>query len=133
MKNIKDLRLTTNLTQKEFSEKFGISLSTLRKWEQGESRTPSYVLHYIELSLPSNKRGYIEIVGKNHKHYFIDKNNKRVGDALGNWISFQENIQNVNKENLTLYIENLFENYYKIVKHFNDDLFFDKKNKIVWR
>lgn len=133
MKNIKDLRLSTNLTQKEFSEKFGISLSTLRKWEQGETRTPSYVIRYVELCLPFGKNEYIEIVGKNNKHYYLDKKNQRVGDALGNWISFQESITNVNKENLILYIETLFENYYKVVKKFNDDLSYDKKDKIIWK
>ena len=132
MKSIKDLRLSTNLTQKEFSEKYGISLSTLRKWEQGESRTPLYIIHFLELILPSEKKEYVKIV-KNDKNYYLDKKNKKVGDALGNWIFFQEDIDNIVKENLALYIENLFEDYYKIVKKFNNDLFYDKKEKIIWR
>lgn len=132
MKSIKDLRLSTNLTQKEFSEKYGISLSTLRKWEQGESRTPLYIIHFLELILPSEKKEYVKIV-KNDKNYYLDMKNKKVGDALGNWIFFQEDIDNIVKENLALYIENLFEDYYKIVKKFNNDLFYDKKEKIIWR
>lgn len=133
MSEIRELRFKTNLTQKGFSEKYGIPLSTLRKWEQGESRTPYYVLRYIESSLPDYKEDYEKIINNKKDCYFLDRKNKRIGDSLGNWISFNEDINNVNKENLVLYIDNLFQNYYKVIKSFDNDLFFDKKEKIIWR
>jgi putative transcriptional regulator len=33
--NLKKLRKTLGLTQKEFAEAYGFNLETLRKWEQG--------------------------------------------------------------------------------------------------
>lgn len=38
--NIKEIRSTYNLSQKEFAAMLGISLGTLRNWEQGR-RTPN--------------------------------------------------------------------------------------------
>lgn len=133
MNSIKELRISTNLTQKAFADKYEIPLSTLRKWEQGESRTPRYIIRYIEQSLPFNKDNYEITLGNNNNTYYIDKKNKKIGDSFGNWISFSEDIDGVIKENVILYIENLFNSYYEIVKKFDKDLFFDKKEKILWR
>ena len=40
--DIKELRDSTGMTQKEFASKYGIPISTLRKWEQGESSPAPY-------------------------------------------------------------------------------------------
>ena len=41
--DIKELRDSTGMTQKEFASRYGIPISTLRKWEQGESSPAPYV------------------------------------------------------------------------------------------
>ena len=49
--NIKELRETTGMTQKEFAEYFNIPVRTIQDWE-GERRTPpQYVVELIEYKL----------------------------------------------------------------------------------
>ena len=38
--DVRNLRKTLNMTQKQFSDRFGFELSTLRHWEQGQ-RVPT--------------------------------------------------------------------------------------------
>lgn len=133
MHHIKELRASTNLSQSEFADMFGIPLSTLRKWEQNQSAPPAYVMNFIEKSLPSFKKEYSMYKGKNGQLYYLDAANRKVGDALGNWISFSEDIIGVMEENIGIYIERLFLKYYQAIDEFNDDLKFDKIEKISWR
>ena len=133
MRDIKEMRMSTGLTQQEFAEKFKIPVSTLRKWEQAESKPPEYVAYFIEQSLPSFNSKYKKVISRSNNIYFIDFENKRVGDPAGNWISFKEEIEGVLEVNIPFYIEKLFNQYYRAVKKFNDDLYYDKKEKIVWR
>lgn len=130
---IKELRQSTKLSQKEFAQMFNIPVSTLRKWEQNESTPPSYVIELIKNSLPQSNKEFEIYFGNDNKKYYLDKKNKKVGDSLGNWIFFHEDISNVIKENIGIYIENLFNKYYEAVKSFDDELKFDKIHKIKWR
>ncbi len=53
---LRNLRKKYGLTQAEFSEKFGIPISTLRKWEQGvqkPSTTAMSFLHKIAEAEPA--------------------------------------------------------------------------------
>ena len=45
--DIKSVRNATGLSQKAFSERFGIPIGTLRNWEQGINTPPSYVFDMI--------------------------------------------------------------------------------------
>lgn len=45
--DIKSVRHATGLSQKAFSERFGIPIGTLRNWEQGINTPPSYVFDMI--------------------------------------------------------------------------------------
>ena len=129
---ISDLRETTKLSQKQFALKYGIPLSTLRKWEQGDSRPPSYLVRLIENSLPCYKN-YESYIGDDGKTYYLDKENSRIGDAQGNWIKFDVDIQGVIETNIPLYIQRAFEKYYEAVEQFNNSLKYDKIEKIKWR
>ena len=51
--DIKELRESTGLTQKAFAEMYGIPISTLRKWEQGEASPAAYVVNLLARTLPS--------------------------------------------------------------------------------
>jgi len=129
---IKELRESTNLTQKDFADKYKIPLSTLRKWEQGESTPPQYVVMLIEDTLPCYKEKYEIFIGENGHKYYLDKQHKRVADSLGNWISYKEDIEGVIKENIAIYLEDLFNDFYIVQSRFNDDLKYDKVNKVKW-
>lgn len=45
--DIKELRNKTGMSQREFAAQYGIPLSTLRKWEQGEAKPATYVVNLI--------------------------------------------------------------------------------------
>ena len=44
---IKELRKRTGLSQREFASSYGIPLSTLRKWEQGDAKPAPYIVSLI--------------------------------------------------------------------------------------
>jgi len=46
-KDIKDIRKTADLTQREFAETYGIPIGTLQHWEAGERKPPKYVLQLL--------------------------------------------------------------------------------------
>ena len=50
--NIKEIRNTTGLSQHSFSKMFNIPISTLQKWEQGESSPTPYIIKLIANQLP---------------------------------------------------------------------------------
>ena len=60
---IKELRTSTGMTQKDFAHLYGIPLSTLRKWEQGEASPAPYVLMLIARTLPSTNETLKQIKG----------------------------------------------------------------------
>ena len=45
---IKDLRVSLNKSQNEFSVYFNIPVGTLQHWEQGVSKPPKYVYYLIK-------------------------------------------------------------------------------------
>lgn len=45
---IKNIRLATGLTQKEFAEKYHIPYGNLLNWEQLRVREPEYVAYMLE-------------------------------------------------------------------------------------
>lgn len=51
---IKEIRSLTRLTQKQFSEKYGIPLPTLRHWERGDRKCPQYTLDSLEIRVKND-------------------------------------------------------------------------------
>lgn len=53
MTTIQEIRKSTGLSQPKFSERFGISIYTLRNWEQEKRTAPPHILsmlqHILEL------------------------------------------------------------------------------------
>ena len=49
--NIRELRLTTGMTQKEFADYFRIPFRTLQNWEGGQRKAPEYLVKLIEYKL----------------------------------------------------------------------------------
>ena len=53
--DIKELRQTVNMTQRQFANHFGIPLGTLRNWEQGIATPPEYVFAMILTDIRRDK------------------------------------------------------------------------------
>lgn len=129
--DIRELRESTGMTQKAFAEMYGIPLSTLRKWEQGEASPASYVVNLLARALPCTDLNLQKIPGKDSCFYY-DKKQKSVSDMRGNKIFIQEELEGVKEQNLVLYLEELFESFYEIQEKFNRDCKYDKEEDILW-
>lgn len=129
---IRELRDSTGLTQKEFADMYGIPLSTLRKWEQGESSPAPYVLNLLARTIPCINDSLWKINGTGGIVYYYDKNKRTVADMRGNAIMVQEDLKEIKEQNLILYLQDLFEGFYAVQEKFNRDCRFDKEDDIIW-
>lgn len=130
--DIKELRESTGMTQKSFARTFGIPVSTLRKWEQKESSPAPYVVTLLARALPETDKACQKIAGKDGVFYYYDEKRKLVSDMRGNKIYIEEDLNGVKKQNLTLYLEDLFRDFYAIREKFNRDCKYDKEEDILW-
>lgn len=129
---VKELRESTGLTQKEFAAMYDIPLSTLRKWEQGEASPAPYVLTLLARTLPDTNLSLKKVKTKNGTIFYYDEKQKMVSDVYGNKILVQEDLTEVKKQNLALYLTDLFEGFYEIRDKFNRDCKYDKEEDILW-
>lgn len=129
---IKELRNLTGLSQISFAKRYGIPVSTLRKWEQGESSPAPYVITLLAQTIPGTDKELRKIRGADGGYYYYNKLKKYVTDSKGNNINIQENLDDVNDHNLGIYIQELFEAFYEIQEKFNRDCRFDKTENIIW-
>lgn len=53
---IREMRKCTGMTQKQFSEYFGIPHRTIQNWEGQERECPKYLLDLIEYKLRNEKK-----------------------------------------------------------------------------
>lgn len=53
----KELRKESGMTQKAFSEYFGIPLRTIENWERGVNKCPQYLLDLMAYKLNNEKNG----------------------------------------------------------------------------
>lgn len=130
--DIRELRESTGMTQKAFAEMYGIPISTLRKWEQREASPAPYVVNLLARTLPDTDSSFQKITGRDGVSYYYNKNQRMVSDMKGNKIFIQEDLEDVKKQNLVLYLEDLFEHFYEIQEKFNQDCKYDKKEDILW-
>lgn len=129
---IKEIREKTGYTQKQFSEKYEIPISTLRKWEQGESRPAPYVIKMLAESIPSENDDIRVITGKNGRHYYYDEVTGTLSDNAGTVVRIRTDIKGVKSENLPIYVKELFESYYEILEKFERDCRYDRSDDIIW-
>ncbi len=130
--NIKEIRYKTGLSQREFSNLFNIPVSTLQKWEQGESSPSPYVVKLIANQLPLDIDSLYRIEDNKGKIYYYNREAGFLVDSIGTKIMINEELEGVNKKNLPLYVADLFESYYEIVDKFNRDCKLDKMEDIIW-
>ncbi|WP_242830033.1 helix-turn-helix domain-containing protein [Butyrivibrio sp. XPD2002] len=129
---MKELRENTGLTQKAFAKMYGIPVSTLRKWEQGESRPAPYIMSMLSMLLPTPEN-YSEIIqAQNGDRYYYNKSSNSITDSLGNTIRIKTSLEGVKRENLPLYVKDMFDSYYDIREKFEKDCEYDKNEDIIW-
>ena len=129
---IRELRDATGLTQKAFATQFDIPLSTLRKWEQGEASPAPYIVQLIARQLPSADDSLQRSTGKNGKGYYYDPAKRSVRDAYGNEIKVDEDLSDIKRQNLLIYLDDLFEAFYAARDRFKRDCRYDRKEDILW-
>ena len=132
IRDVKEIRRSTGLTQKAFAEMFGIPINTLRKWEQHEAAPPTYLVRLIAKSLPSPENALEKIEDSKGNVYYYDSTKMLVMDSSGNAIPIHEDLEGVKRKNLGLYLHDLFEAYYNIQEKFDRDCRFDKEENIIW-
>lgn len=130
--NIKEIRYTTGLSQRDFSNMFDIPISTLQKWEQGESSPTPYIIKLIANQLPIDNDNMLKIEDNNGKVYYYNREAGYLIDSIGTKIKIGEDLDGVKGKNLSLYVADLFESYYEIVDKFNRDCRLDKTEDIIW-
>lgn len=129
---IRELRNRTNLSQTKFAEYFDIPVSTLRKWEQSEAVPARYLLTLLAKQIPAASDNLEKIETRDGKTYYYDRIAKTLSDSLGNRIFIQEELEGVKRQNLPLYVKDLFEDFYEIQEKFNSDCRYDKKEDFIW-
>ncbi|MGN0413034.1 MAG: helix-turn-helix domain-containing protein [Lachnospiraceae bacterium] len=129
--NIREMRYMTGQTQKEFANRFGIPIGTLRRWEYGESKPAPYVLKMIADQLPLNQDSLSKL-NSAYGTFYYDKSTNIIMDCLGTKISVTEDLEGVKEQNLAIYAKDLFEAYYEAVERFNNDCKLDKQEDILW-
>ena len=130
--NIKEIRYTTGLSQRDFSNMFDIPISTLQKWEQGESSPTPYIIKLIANQLPIDNDNMLKIEDNNGKVYYYNREAGYLIDSIGTKIQIGEDLNGFKEKNLSLYVADLIESYYEIVDKFNRDCRLDKTEDIIW-
>ena len=130
--DMKELRESTGMTQKAFAMAYDIPLSTLRKWEQGESKPAPYVMKLIAGTLPRADASLRKITASDGRIYYYDQNQSNVSDAQGNQIRIREGLEGVKEQNLAIYLTDLFEDFYRARDKFERDLKYDREEDILW-
>lgn len=130
--NIRELRIISGLTQQEFAKKFDIPVGTLRRWEYGESTPAKYIVNLIAAQIPKYEPHLQKFSNNKGDVYYFDESTKIVMDQQGTKIKIEEDLLKVKKENICIYLKDLFESYYEIVKKFNEDCKLDQQEDIIW-
>ena len=127
---IKELRDRTNLSQNGFAKKYGIPVSTLRKWEQGDTTPAPYIVSMLAKQIKGDNENLQKIECKDGSIFYYDPISSVLSDVYGNNIIIKEQLDGVKSQNLPLYVKDLIESFYEIQNKFNQDIIFDKKEDI---
>ena len=132
MENIvKQLRKSTNKSQREFASTYNIPLSTLKKWEQNESKPAPYVLSLLSSSI-DNEKILIEISDAEYSFYY-DPVKKVIYNKKGDSIKIDYDILKIKKNNLLIYLEDIFDEYNHMKNEFILRCNFDKRENVEWQ
>ena len=129
---IRDIRKNTGLTQKEFAELYHISLPTLRRWEQDVNKAPVYLVELLKAVTHYGDDSPSAFEGEESKYYY-DAVSCTVQNTCGDCIRITDSILDVKKENIGLYLDELFEDIDLAKKKFSDSCEEDKRSDIIWQ
>ena len=129
--NIRDIRKHTGLTQKDFAELYHISLPTLRRWEQNVTKPPVYLVELLK-NVTHYKDESLNVISGTEGNYYYDKTSKKVYNDNGDCIKLNNSLSGVKKENLGLYLDELFESLYNAKDAFFVSCEEDKRSDIIW-
>lgn len=130
-KDIKSLREKTKMSQRQFAQAFDIPLSTLRKWEQKEAKPSDYIIKLISRVIYIDDPE-LKLIKGNDRDYYYDAVNNVVYDGLSNSIKIKHDLSTIKKQNLPIYLDKLFNNFYIVQETFNRDCDYDLKEDIIW-
>ena len=129
---IKKLRKSTNKSQSEFASTYNIPLSTLKKWEQNESKPAPYVLSLLTSAVDIEK-SLVEISDADRTYYY-DPNTQTVYNKKGDSVRIYYDLFPIKqKQNLLMILDSLFEDYEKVRRSFIRDIQFYRNEENVWR
>lgn len=127
---IVNYRKNKKLSQSQFSKLFNIPISTLRKWEQKESNPSKY---FIQMLLNEDKEGKQFVSFENEEvKYLYDFHNSIVYDKLNTGIKINYDIRKISKDNIIQMLDQLFNDYYKLVDKFEIQCSIDEEQKGKW-
>lgn len=130
--NIKEIRYTTGLSQRDFSNMIWYTNKYITKREQGESSPTPYIIKLIANQLPIDNDNMLKIEDNNGKVYYYNREAGYLIDSIRYKNSNRWGSSGVKEKNLSLYVADLFESYYEIVDKFNRDCRLDKTEDIIW-
>ena len=130
--NIREIRKTTGLTQKEFADLFNIPIGTVRRWEYGESTPAPYLIRLIAERLPVENKYLFKIDDGSGNTFYYNKLSGEIMDKKGTKIIINEDLEEVKLQNLQFYVKDLFETYYEMIDKFNQKCRLDKEEDIIW-
>lgn len=102
---IKELRDRTNLSQNGFAKKYGIPVSTLRKWEQGDTTPAPYIVSMLAKQIKGDNENLQKIECKDGSIFYYDPISSVLSDVYGNNIIIKEQLDGVKSQNLPLYVK----------------------------
>ena len=131
-RTLREIRDFTGLSQQKFADSLGIPVATYRKWEQGEARPAPYVTRLIFRCYPAALKGLEPMEGDGNTYYY-DRESSCVYDRKGTAIPIKSDLSKVKKENIPVYLNRLFTDYYDILEKFERDCVYDQKEDIIWK
>lgn len=69
---------------------------------------------------------------KSRDVYYYDEENMTLSDKEGNIIKIYENLEGISDNNLRIYLDDLFHDFYKMINEFKIECQVDKVDKIEW-
>jgi len=129
---IRDIRKLTGLSQSKFAEKYSIPLPTLQHWERDYTQPPKYFIRLLEKDIAADRPDTMYFKGKNEELYIYSADAKTITDIDGNTVRITDSIKDVKRENIGIYLSDLFDFIKQAQRMFNMDCEEDLRSDIIW-
>lgn len=124
---IVEYRKNRNLSQQKFADLYNVPVSTLRKWEQKESKPSRY---FVDMLKNNEKDNHLITLKNDNKTYMFDSKKKIVYNNSGTGIMVNYDITTINKNNLFIILDQLFEDYTMMIGRFATMCILESKGDI---